>query len=295
MSFINPTKVAVNVYRSSDANAPKLDKTANCLATILKACLVTGYGTKSAAGWTMPFEDTAADIKVLRPEVGTEQDFYLKLSSDTGRYMTAQVYTDMTSTTAGNLKLQCAYPFNYGAGDVSGKWMVIATSRSFWLLVERNYNGYTPKPVINSGSWFFCGDVSKNTSGNRAVYLHHSGDTDLDGSNNDILKSVSDSGETLVGKIIDDLLITRDAYPIAQFDGRTALTTDLFLAPLYIINNSILYQLPGIYAPSNGAKNDNFTLKNVSYGTDSSDFAVMDMNAYNIRTNFYFKLDNWVY
>lgn len=295
MSLINPVKVPVSVYRWNDANAPKLDKTANCMSSILKACLVTGYGIKQSAGWTLPFEDMQAGIKILRPEIGTEQDFYLRLSADTGQTITSQVYTDMTSTTAGNLKLQCGMPFNYGKGAVSGKWIVIATSRSFWLLVERNYNGGSPKPVQNSGSWFFCGDVSKNTSGNRAVYLHHSGDTDSDGSNNDILQSTADSGQSLIGKMMDITLATSNAYPFAMFDGKTIVTDDLFLSPLYISNNKLLYQLPGVYAPANGVKNDNFAIKNIGYGTDSSDFLVMDMNAYNVRTNFYFKLDNWGY
>ncbi len=57
------------VYRSDDAGAPDLDaimpttddKNKLLFHTILKACLVDGYGSKAAAGWTMPHDEITAD------------------------------------------------------------------------------------------------------------------------------------------------------------------------------------------------------------------------------------------
>jgi hypothetical protein len=57
------------VYRWDDPGAPDLnaimptsaDKNKLLIHTILKACLVDGYGTKSAAGWTMPLEEIVSD------------------------------------------------------------------------------------------------------------------------------------------------------------------------------------------------------------------------------------------
>ena len=47
----------VTVYRSTDTNAPQLTKTAGSLKTVLKACLVEGYGSQPALGWDMPYEN----------------------------------------------------------------------------------------------------------------------------------------------------------------------------------------------------------------------------------------------
>lgn len=58
MSFLNPVPVPATYYSSEDAEAPQLgaDLTGG-VKTVLKACLVTGYGTKPGAGWTMTGEE----------------------------------------------------------------------------------------------------------------------------------------------------------------------------------------------------------------------------------------------
>ncbi len=56
--------MTVTVYRSTDASAPQLSGTAGSLAAILDGCLVTGYGSKPAAGWTTAF--TSGDLRSYR-------------------------------------------------------------------------------------------------------------------------------------------------------------------------------------------------------------------------------------
>ena len=58
--------MAVTIYRHSDSGAPALPSSssyegAGWYMDVLKACLVTGYGSKAAAGWTMDYEDTTAN------------------------------------------------------------------------------------------------------------------------------------------------------------------------------------------------------------------------------------------
>lgn len=55
MSFLNPTPVPVRLYSHTDNEAPQLpaNNWTGALKTILKACLVTGYGGKPGAGWTL--------------------------------------------------------------------------------------------------------------------------------------------------------------------------------------------------------------------------------------------------
>lgn len=59
------------VYRWDDPGAPDLsalhssnnERDLMYFHTVLKACLVTGYGAKAAAGWAMPHEETTPDGK----------------------------------------------------------------------------------------------------------------------------------------------------------------------------------------------------------------------------------------
>lgn len=51
--------MAVTVYKSSDTSAPVLTGQVGSLVALLDACLVNGYGSKSAAGWTKAFSGTS--------------------------------------------------------------------------------------------------------------------------------------------------------------------------------------------------------------------------------------------
>lgn len=66
MSLKQPVKYAAKLYSHNDAGAPQLADTDGVIKTILKACLVTGYGTKAGAGWTALFDD-AFRIVLRRP------------------------------------------------------------------------------------------------------------------------------------------------------------------------------------------------------------------------------------
>ena len=56
MSFLNPVNEPVQRFSSKDADAPQINyaaRTAGDVKTVLKACLVTGYGAKAGAGWSI--------------------------------------------------------------------------------------------------------------------------------------------------------------------------------------------------------------------------------------------------
>lgn len=55
MSFLNPVNEPVLRFKSTDAGAPQVNynaRVAGDVKAVLKACLVTGYGAKSSAGWS---------------------------------------------------------------------------------------------------------------------------------------------------------------------------------------------------------------------------------------------------
>lgn len=65
--------MAINIYKSTDASAPTLSGSAGSLTALLKACLVNGYGSKAAAGWSNPFSGTNQEI--FRPGSGIQHYF----------------------------------------------------------------------------------------------------------------------------------------------------------------------------------------------------------------------------
>ena len=84
MSLRNPVKYPVKYYSWQDNQAPQLSDADGVIKTILKACLVTGYGSKAGAGWTALFED-AYRIVLRRPlRTGNPPDIKIEIGTITG-------------------------------------------------------------------------------------------------------------------------------------------------------------------------------------------------------------------
>lgn len=79
MSLKNPVQYPARHYSHLDAGAPQMTNADGIIKTILKACLVTGYGDKEGAGWTGVFED--ANRIVLRRPLRTGNPPDLKIEN----------------------------------------------------------------------------------------------------------------------------------------------------------------------------------------------------------------------
>lgn len=116
------------IYKSSDAGAPQLPD----FKVILKACLVTGYGTgkdaKAPAGWEIMFDsDEHAGFKPV--DTGGENGIlYLSKSGNEWQW---QGYSEMTNPAEGNLFQGQGSTGGWAWGDA---WTVIATKKWFYLL-----------------------------------------------------------------------------------------------------------------------------------------------------------------
>lgn len=53
-------------YSSADTSAPTLSGTTDSLNALLKACLVDGYGSQPAAGWSSPYYDSTSKTRVFQ-------------------------------------------------------------------------------------------------------------------------------------------------------------------------------------------------------------------------------------
>lgn len=97
MSLLTPVRYPVRHYSWEDADSPQLSDGDGVIKTILKACLITGYGSKEGAGWQLLEEDgdmmvikrpsgigNPPDIRIENGQVGTENKHRIVAQDDTG-------------------------------------------------------------------------------------------------------------------------------------------------------------------------------------------------------------------
>jgi hypothetical protein len=138
--------MTVRLYRSTDAGAPQLGSV-GAIRSILKACLVTGYGSRTPAGWSMPFED-AANSKCVFKQGGTDGRYLWIDNSESYRYAKVNGYMSMSDIDAGTEPL--CENFTDGVGYFSGTaystntdWILIASDRFFYFLPSSQTKIYT--------------------------------------------------------------------------------------------------------------------------------------------------------
>lgn len=137
---------AILEFKSDDAGAPVLNNATGALIALLDACLVTGYGTRVAAGWSK-----LAGVNVAAYQAPAGRRFFLRVD-DTGvpgnaATTSARVvgYESMTDASAG------VNPFPTAAQTPSGfhipktntmssatarPWRLYADDRRFWLITD---------------------------------------------------------------------------------------------------------------------------------------------------------------
>ena len=146
-------RVPVKVYRWDDEGAPQVESAAGSIKTILKACLVTGYGEgnkrKDGLGWEMAFEKAQeACFRSTHPKatkwwLGVDDAKYLAGGDNYNRYTDVCGILEPTSATAGkavqslwrsNSRVRFAHHYYYG-NNVQLKWVLIGHARAFALVL----------------------------------------------------------------------------------------------------------------------------------------------------------------
>lgn len=280
MSILTPIKQAVKIFSSTDKEAPQLNRQANELQVILKACLVTGYGDKQSAGWDLSFEEDG--IKVFSPKPNAHTHFFLKLSNDTGQECKTQVYTDMTAIDNGQLRLELATPFKYGIGNATThKWALVATTDAFWFFHE------TGGRIDVSATYLYCGKVGQNTKGSYGVLLSHTGgvwdiyDTDRYAITSD--NAGSTGGFATPKLLVDDTVV--DCYYLSMFDSIKNHTTNVLVSPIFVKTQDELFGLPA-YNPS--------VINKAMWDKVENRFMVATTSThYQQKSNIYIPVDYW--
>lgn len=150
--------MTVRVYYSTDSGAPVLTDANGSFISLLKACLVNGYGAKAAAGWTNPYNN-GGNTAVFRTPAGTNQR-YLRVFENgyhgTYGYRVAwcRGYEVMTAHSTGTglfptnaQSTTNGHPVKIGAssgGPYINDWMVVATDKMFHVFINTGSSSTVP-------------------------------------------------------------------------------------------------------------------------------------------------------
>ena len=244
--YANDLEMPVTLYRSTDDDAPALTK--SNLSLILKACLVTGYGSKPGAGWTMPYEDAAASKRVFAPAKSGELDSYLLVHDNNGTSRVA-AWRDYAAIDNAPPALELATPYKHGQGKQwSGRWVVVASARSVIVWVEGGYDS----PGRN-GMMLYYGDTTSTDNGSRALILAHSGGNYNDGSHSSMFYDASSSASAKAKSYRDDGgTQAQDFFSLFTPPRETA---GQYVAPVLLQCGERLYAVPGVHTNTRAADN----------------------------------------
>lgn len=187
MSFLNPVSESVKRFSSTDASAPQISynaRVAGDVKTIIKACLVTGYGAKSSAGWSIVNEVNHV-AEFVSPSAAMS-DYRLGIddtsaSSTTWYYQ----YQDVRINPVSN-----ALSKNFGSyidkNHASNGWQLLVTQRGLYfveickhsggdaLVARMTYWGMIKSALVNNVgdniAWFAAGWGAPNIDPKRVFF-----------------------------------------------------------------------------------------------------------------------------
>lgn len=139
--------MTVNIYASTEASSPVLDGNAASLNNVLHACLVTGYGSRDAAGWTRDYYDATSQTAVFRPGAGPRH--YLQ-SQDNGpgagttKEARWRGYVSMSNYNTGTEPFPTTAQMANGlfvrkstaTGTTARAWRLVADATAFALFID---------------------------------------------------------------------------------------------------------------------------------------------------------------
>lgn len=154
MSLLTPVQYPAKHYSHLDAGAPQISSAAGAIKAILKACLVTGYGSKASAGWAALFDDTnrmALRLPDAAQALGLPD---LKIENGAGRYA---VSSQSNPTSLDDATVLATVGLLAIDSKMSSVWHLIATDVGFVFCYGAGRNNYSTgaERVI-----FYCGVIS---------------------------------------------------------------------------------------------------------------------------------------
>lgn len=130
--------MGVILYKSTDGSAPSLTGQTGSLVALLDACLVNGYGTQAAAGWTIAYTGTSK--RSYKQGTGSN-GYYLDVDDSgpgAGSYREARVrgYEAMTALATGTFPFPTTSQSATFGGVIRKSATADATARPWYLLAD---------------------------------------------------------------------------------------------------------------------------------------------------------------
>lgn len=169
--------MTVRVYRWDDASAPVLTGEVGKLTALLKACLVTGYGSKTAAGWSNPY--SATNVEAFKNAAGGSQ-LGVKVTHAVAQYPRVAGFETIDGSgvitnqfpTEAQLSGGVYWCVSATADTTARPWMVVADEWAFYLYV--GYDRSVAQGVTGATGYqmsFFAGDINSFKGGDAYPFL----------------------------------------------------------------------------------------------------------------------------
>lgn len=161
------------LYSHDDASAPVLAGQSGKLLDILDKCLVTGYGSKPAAGWSKAF--TGTNLAAFKPAVGSSSQL-IRVDDTQARETRVRLYRTMSaiSTGTGPAPSSSGYVRWYKSINSSSTpraWWLVADDRGFFLVVHNTLAIGDPDEDFRYPVVYGCGDVLPFNSGDPTPFF----------------------------------------------------------------------------------------------------------------------------
>lgn len=160
--------MTVRVYYDDDASAPVLTGLAGSLISVLDACLVNGYGSKGAAGWTKEF--SAANQAVYRAPSGLRH--YFRVDDTSGQEARIRGYETMSGISAGTGPFPTDAQVNGGlylrksnaASSATRGWCVTASDTGVFILPNSAQTSWVSAYGVEGNQAYF-GEFDSRVAG----------------------------------------------------------------------------------------------------------------------------------
>lgn len=138
MSFLLPIQHTSKLFSHSDTDAPIIQSVDGSIKTLIKACLVTGYGDKASAGWSTLFED-ATRIVLRMPSTAQAIGLPdLKIENGAGNY---RIVSQNNPTGLDDAIEIASVPLLSKDNKAGVEWHLVATDVGFVLWYQFSENG----------------------------------------------------------------------------------------------------------------------------------------------------------
>jgi hypothetical protein len=136
--------MTVRVYRSTDASAPIMNGIAGSLVAVLDACLVNGYGSKVAAGWSKSYSSGST---LAAYQTGSGNKMFLRVDDTSGSSANFYGYENMSSISIGTGQFPTPVQLSEGGnfvciiksssgGTAAVPWVVVANGSLVYVYIN---------------------------------------------------------------------------------------------------------------------------------------------------------------